>query len=185
LGGGGSGTSNPSCTADCNPGDIPPPPPPAIPPAQVPAFQKVLCGAEKYGSFPKRYPTNFLNIFQFGKDLPNGGMTYAWSYASNVPPVGYHVTYATPINPNPMFPNAGSTLSASGVQPFNGSVTYIPPGTTAQTTQNRNYNAMEHAVMTAGHEFAHQSGVHSERTAEGFGVAAADAYKADHGAKCP
>lgn len=184
--GGGSGTTNPNCTADCNPGaDAPVPPPPAVPPSQVPPLSKIVCGAQKYGGNQKRYPTNFLNVFQFGNNIPSNGPPYAYSSTSNVPPPGYYVIYGTTLDPNPIFPAGGSTLYASSVQPYNGPLTFILPNTSTTNHQSRNYSAIEHAVMTAAHEFAHQNGVAFEDRAEGFGVAAADAYKADHGAKCP
>jgi hypothetical protein len=186
-GGGGSGTSNPGCTADCNPGGDPPPPPPAIPPAQVPPMSKIICGAQTYGHYPKAYPTGFLNVFQFAKDLPDGSHLYTYSYTSNMPPSGFYPLDAVTVDPHPgtPWPSGQTTLYGSGVMPFNGSLTYIPPNSNQQVTQNRNYSAIENAVATAGHEFAHQHGVADESRAEGYGVAAADAYKNAHGAACP
>lgn len=182
-GGGGSGTSNPNCTADCNPGGDPPPPPPAIPPAQVPPMSKILCGAQTYGRYHKIYPTAFLNVFQFA----NNNHLYTYSYTSSVPPPGFYPVDGVTVDPHPgtPWPLGQTTFYASGVMPYNDSPTYIPPNSNQVVTQPRNYTAIENAVATAAHEFAHQNGVTNEQRAEGYGVAAADAYKNAHGAACP
>jgi hypothetical protein len=186
-GGGGSGTNNPNCTADCNPGDAPPPPPPPVPPALIPPMSKIVCGAQTYGQFAKSYPTAFINVFQFAKDLPNGDHLYTYSFTSSVPPSGFHPLDAVTVDPHPgtPWPQGQTTFYDSGVTPYNGSLTYLPPGSNVPITQSRSYTAIENAVATAAHEFAHQHGVANEQKAEAYGVAAADAYKNAHGAGCP
>jgi hypothetical protein len=131
------------------------------------------------------YPTNFLNVFVFEKDPPSGSI-YTFSYTSSIPPSGYYSVDAETVDPHPNtpWPLGQTTLYASGVTPYNGSPTYIPPNSNQVVSQPRNYTAIENAVATAAHEFAHQNGVTNELRAEGFGVAAADAYKNAHGAGC-
>jgi hypothetical protein len=150
-------------------------------------MSKILCGAQKYGHYAKIYPTAFLNVFQFEKDLGNGNYLYTYSYTSNVPPSGFNTVDAVTVDPHPgtPWPLGQTTFYGAGVTPYNGSLTYIPSNSNQVVTQPRNYTAIENAVATAAHEFAHQNGVTNEERAEGYGVAAADAYKNAHGAACP
>jgi hypothetical protein len=148
---------------------------------------KIICGAQAYGHYHKVYPTSFLNVFVFEKDPPGGSSLYTYSFTSSIPPPGFYPVDAETVDPHPgtPWPLGQTTLYGSGVTPFNGNLVFVLPNTNQQLTQNRNYSAIENAVATAAHEFAHQNGVTDESRAEGFGVAAADAYKNANGAACP
>ena len=179
-GGGGGWGGGSGGTGSSSGGRGPPITTPAIPISQLPDVDKLKCAVAQYGLHPVKYVWSIDDVWAF-----NQGRNEYISVDTPLPPPGYVEDEAI-TNTGSDWAGGGQTiLFAAGVSAHRDGFSFRDPNTHAMVTIPGPFTAFEWGLVTLAHEIAHQNDVVSENDAEYFGNQALQAYRGDHGKKCP
>ena len=151
----------------------------------LPNFDKVYCGATKYGKLPAKWPAVFDDIWAFSNDYDPRQEIFSFN-TPKPPPDFTPVEGDTAIGPS--WPSGGTTILYAGglsPNPSTAEITFTDPTNGISGTIKGPYSAVEWAIATLAHEIWHQNGDDDEVKAEAYGYAVLTKFKNDGGKLCP